>query len=67
MMHSSDITIYVVSYVFSINVRLGDLMEIKEQIWTAHAEQIVRAQTPQTPIKLDLIDKVIYSMLISLT
>ena len=67
MMHSSDITIYLISYVFSINVRLGDLMEIKEQIWTAHAEQIVRAQTPQTPIKLDSIDKVIYSMLISLT
>ena len=64
MMHSSDITIYLISDVFSINVRLGDLMEIKEQIWTAHAEQIVRAQTP---IKLDSIDKVIYSMLISLT
>ena len=67
MMHSSDITIYLISYVFSIDVRLGDLMEIKEQIWTAHAEQIVRSQTPQTPIKLDSIDKVIYSMLISLT
>ena len=53
MMHSSDITIYLISCVF---VRLGDLMEIKEQIWTAHAEQIVRAQTP---IKLDSIDKVI--------
>ena len=61
MMHSSDITIYLISYVFSINIRLGDLMEIKDQIWTAHAEQIVRAQTPQTPIKLDSIDKVIYA------
>ena len=61
MMHSSDITIYLISHVFSINIRLGDLMEIKDQIWTAHAEQIVRAQTPQTPIKLDSIDKVIYA------
>ena len=42
--------------VFSINFRLGDLMEIKDQIWTAHAEQKVRVQTPS---KLDLIDKVI--------
>ena len=31
-------------------------MEIKDQIWTAHAEQKVRVQTPS---KLDLIDKVI--------
>ena len=56
MMHSWDITINLILLVFSINVRLGDLMEIKDQIWTAHAEQKVRVQTP---IKLDSIDKVI--------